>query len=171
MTDILRAMAEGFGGEDETDSRTVYTFTVPGPPRPWKAPDVFRGKTKEGRTFTRGVKPERTRTYQSRVALFASQSCGSPIRGPVTFILDIYLHRPKKFAKDLKEWQNHPGRVPCPKKVVDLGNVEKAVEDALQGIAYMNDAQIVRKHTAKWYHEIDGAPRAEITVKEWRNGG
>ena len=165
--DALRAAMTDFDGSPAV---TAYSFVVPGPPRPWKAPNVFKGETSDGRVFTRGVKPERTANYQSRVALFASQACGPPLKGPVTFRLKLFLPRPKTLAKDLKEWRKHPGPVPCPKKLVDLGNVEKAIEDALQGIAYVNDAQIVKKDTEKWYHEIDGAPRAEITVEEWQNG-
>jgi len=167
--DLIRDAMLDFSGPNGGEPPPIrYVFVVPGPPRPWKAPDVFRGETKDGRKFTRGVKPARTRTYQSRVALFASQACGDPIQGPVTFRMAIYLPRPKTLAKDLKAWRKHTGRVPCPKKVVDLGNVEKAVEDAIQGIAYVNDSQIVEKHTSKWYHEVGGAPRIEVVVEEWR---
>ena len=45
----------------------------------------------------------------------------------------------------------------------DLDNVVKAVQDALNGVIYKDDAQIVSLHATKKY---DMSPGIEILVKE-----
>ncbi len=70
--------------------------------------------------------------------------------------------------------------VPFPKKVQvvfhmvwyrenmrgDLSNREKCVEDALQGILYMNDRQVTAKHT-RWILDKEN-PRVEVSVTEFK---
>lgn len=45
----------------------------------------------------------------------------------------------------------------------DIDNVQKAVMDALTGVWYVDDSQIVESHVGKWYSEN---PRVEVTVEE-----
>lgn len=50
-----------------------------------------------------------------------------------------------------------------PSRKPDVDNIEKAVLDALNGIAYKDDARVHRTSGAKFY---GAPPRLEITIKE-----
>ena len=48
-----------------------------------------------------------------------------------------------------------------PTKKPDADNIMKAVADALNGIAYKDDSQIVNVTIAKWYSDT---PRVEVAI-------
>ncbi len=91
-------------------------FTVPGRPTPKARARVVRGGA-----YT----PARTREYEDRVGWCARQAFAgqAPFREPVELSIRAV------FTK-----RNHG----------DFGNIVKAVEDALEGIAYLNDRQVLR---------------------------
>lgn len=73
-----------------------------------------------------------------------------PLRGPVRLTARVFRAR----------------------RAGDLGNAEKVTSDALAGVAFIDDAQIVEHH---WYQDLDrDNPRVEIevvameTVEHWR---
>ena len=83
--------------------------------------------------------------------------------GPLTLRLDFYTPRPKGHHKP-DGTLNTPGRrLPYPTRKPDVLKLARAVEDALTGIAYRDDAQIVREHLAKHY----GAP-ARVRIRIYR---
>lgn len=45
----------------------------------------------------------------------------------------------------------------------DLSNIVKGIEDALNGIAYIDDCQIVDLHVMKFYSD---EPRVEVVLEE-----
>jgi Holliday junction resolvase RusA-like endonuclease len=51
-----------------------------------------------------------------------------------------------------------------PRKSGDLDNRTKAVLDCLQGVVYLDDAQIVELHTYR--HDDKLNPRVEVTISE-----
>ncbi len=53
-------------------------------------------------------------------------------------------------------------RIYRPKRIGDLGNRIKVLEDALQGVLFANDSQIVRIEATR--HEDKANPRAEVAV-------
>jgi len=97
------------------------------------------------RRGTRVYTPKRTLNYQKRVGWKAKEVMQgrAPVKGPVAMTLRIYrktLHR------------------------VDGTNICKACEDALNGIVYEDDAQIVEQC---WFKLLDrDTPRVEIEVEE-----
>ncbi len=58
-------------------------------------------------------------------------------------------------------------RIYRPKRIGDLGNRIKVLEDALQGVLFANDSQIERIEATR--HEDKANPRAEVAV--WRLDG
>ena len=46
----------------------------------------------------------------------------------------------------------------------DGDNVEKAVLDGMNGVAFNDDAQVFGNSWTKWYSEKDGMPRVEIEI-------
>ena len=79
--------------------------------------------------------------------------------GPLALDLTLFVAIPKSTTKRdrarIVEGSYHPTKKP------DLDNVLKAITDAMNGIVYEDDAQIVRITTAKVYSDT---PRAEVSV-------
>ena len=76
----------------------------------------------------------------------------APVEGALVMHLTFLLPRPKSLPKR----ERHPVRRP------DLSNFLKAIEDALAGVVYRDDAQIVRLHVEKRY---DPAPGVQIVIE------
>ena len=75
-----------------------------------------------------------------------------PVEGALVMHVTFLLPRPVSLPKR----ERHPVKRP------DLSNLLKAVEDALKGIVYRDDSQIVRLHVEKRY---DPAPGVHIVVE------
>jgi Holliday junction resolvase RusA-like endonuclease len=99
-------------------------------------------------TFT----PDRTKIFEREVALVANRAMAAarrtpltvPIRMTVTFVL-----------------RGDPGTWPTAESDGDLDNLEKAVKDALNGIAYLDDRLVVEVSKKK----ICGPePRIEVSL-------
>lgn len=92
------------------------TFTVPGIPIPKE-----RARVTSRGTFT----PEKTRAYEAKVKLCARAASVRKIDGPVSLLLELYL--PDRRRRDCE-------------------NIQKAIQDALNGIAYQDDSQVKEWH-------------------------
>lgn len=134
----------------------MIAFTVPGQP-------VAKGRPKFARQggFVRTYTPEKTASYESIVKIHAAQAMqgAAPMVGPLALDLTLFVAIPKSTTKRdrarIAVGTYHPTKKP------DLDNVLKAVTDAMNGIVYEDDAQIVRIVTAKVYSDT---PRAEVMV-------
>jgi Holliday junction resolvase RusA-like endonuclease len=93
---------------------------------------------------------------KARQAIGASE----PLQGALTVFLYLRYAVPTSYSKKRKEACLRG--VEYPKKV-DIDNVYKSITDAMQGIVYANDSQIVQAHIKKLYAEIAGA---NIMVQE-----
>ena len=140
------ADGRGVGGVGETIS-----FTVPGQPVGKGRPRAFR-MGKGVRMFT----PEKTVSYENLVATAAQGAMRGqpPVEGAVAVNLDIRLMVPmswsaKKRAQAL-EGQIHPTKKP------DADNVTKAIFDAMNGIVWGDDVQVVRLSLCKRYGAMPG---------------
>ena len=119
---------------------------VPGTPVP-KA--RARTVTQGGRTHS--YTPERTREWEEAVQWIAAQHRPpSPLRGPLAVAMTFYLPKPKR------------GKREYPSVRPDIDNYCKAVMDALNGMVWQDDGQIVQLEASKRY----GEPRAEIEIRE-----
>ena len=47
----------------------------------------------------------------------------------------------------------------------DLDNCLKSLTDALNGLAWHDDSQVCRIYAVKEYAELDGSPRAVVTIE------
>lgn len=137
---------------------TRLTFSVPGDPTGKGRPRVCRNAT-----FT----PAKTKAYQGLVrAAFACaypKLVPSPLRepslheGPVRVEIVAYYRRPKSHYGTGKNAGRIKQSAPVwPLVKPDFDNVEKAICDALNGLAYSDDSQIVDSHFLKVY-QIQGA--------------
>ena len=121
----------------------AISFTVPGEPVPQPRPRVTtRGG--HGHAYVPAKHP--VNAYRRAVAA-AARAAGAGVHGDaVEIIIDFVFARPKShlrktgLAADAPQW---------PRK--DIDNLEKAVLDALNGVAWHDDSQVVRVVKSKRY--------------------
>ena len=122
------------------------SFTVPGKPVPMARPRV----TSHG-TFT----PKRCRDYKAAVALAAKTAMKGrePLTGAIVVKMCFRFALPKSWSKAKRqEWEN--GKVHFLSRP-DIDNLYKSVTDALIGIVYKDDSQIVAAQIMKSYEDVD----------------
>ncbi len=105
---------------------------------------------KGGRTWS--FTPKRVAVWEKTVKEEAAKYFEEPLVGPIQVSLVFYMERPKSRRKDV--W------VPT---TPDLDNLEKAVLDALNGVAYEDDRFVVAKNAQKKYVGRD-EPRVCVRV-------
>ena len=110
--------------------------------------------------------PEKSRNYKAYVRLLATQAMKDSgftmIKGPCVLRIDAYFEVPKSKSKKFREAAL--SGLEYPTKKPDIDNIIKAIQDALNGLAYKDDALIVKLGVVKLYSEI---PRVEVTLIEW----
>lgn len=121
-------------------------FTVPGKP-------VGKGRPRAARRG-KGITlytPEKTATYESTIALVASQAmAGCPlITGPVGVVMRMTLPIPMSWSKRKKAHALDGIVMPTTKP--DMDNVVKAIFDAINGVVWNDDVQVVDLHVIKRY--------------------
>ena len=132
-------------------------FTIPGEPCGKGRPRF----TKAGHTYT----PQKTAVYENLVKLEYERQC-SGIRfdeGAVGIKITAYFAVPKSVSQK-KKAEMISGNV-FPTKKPDADNILKIVADALNGIAYGDDKQVVTAQVQKQYAE-----QAHTKVEIWRYG-
>lgn len=105
------------------------------------------------------VTPE-AKAYKEAVAWHARQAgIRAPIEGRVALDLKLYPHRPQDWERRVRQlgpcWDD---TVQC----IDLGNAEKVVSDALQGVVIADDKWIWRQ--TKQRMEPDGEARVVVVI-------
>ena len=96
---------------------------------------------------------------QSLLAKFLPHRPAQPLAGPLSVELIFRFTRPKSHTKKQRQ---------CVYKTTkpDLDNAEKVVIDAIAGVAFLDDAQICRKRSAKIYCADDQEPGIGIIIEE-----
>jgi Holliday junction resolvase RusA-like endonuclease len=128
------------------------SFTVEGEPVPKARPRTVR---KGGRTWS--YTPKNVMNWEKTVRDEAQKHFKEPFNGPVALTLAFFLKRPKSRRKE-----NFVVTTP------DMDNLEKAILDGLNEVAYEDDKYVVVKNSVKMYVRT-GAPRVEIVVTALRN--
>lgn len=134
--------------------RTIF-FSVPGKAQSKQRPRVM----KTGFTFT----PKETVNAEAFIRALALEAMGGhpPMEGSVKLSIKIYRRIPKSFSK--KKKAQAIGGVLLPVTNPDMSNQIKLIEDAMNGIAYGDDGQIVWLDARKFYAEVE---RTEVEVRE-----
>ena len=125
------------------------TFTIPGDPIGKERPRVANGHA-----YT----PAKTKAYEDKVRWCFKQAHGRPISGPVFIAITAHYPIPKKATKADRAAMEAGARLPMRKPDVD--NIAKICMDALNGVAYKDDAQVVGLVVLKRY----GEPRVEVNI-------
>jgi Holliday junction resolvase RusA-like endonuclease len=134
----------------------MLTFTIPGAPVGKGRPRVAR----RGR-FTTMYTPEKTASYESLVKLAGHQAMAGRalFLEAVAVVLDIRVPIPASWSQKKQALaaagEIHPTTKP------DIDNVEKAIFDGLNGVAWKDDVQVVRVTKQKRY---SATPCVEVSI-------
>ena len=169
--DLLGSSGSTDGSWAAFEANTVYKFTVPGEPRAWKRPEAFvkesntvgeDGNRRKG-TWHRKNVVDTNKDEKKTIVEVATQQLQQqhdtlefPIckEEPVTVCIEFHRRLPNTaFVGDKRK--------NCLRKAYlgannmednmkpDLDNLVKLVKDALQGLAYKDDKQVVVLHAYK----------------------
>ena len=128
-------------------------FTVEGEPRGKGRPRF----TRKGFAYTDAA----TRDYETLIACRAAEAMPCPATElPVAVLIFIYKGVPKSWT--MAKRRRAMDGLEIPGKP-DLDNVAKGVLDAMNGVVYVDDTQVVRLVVQKQYSL---EPRLEVSVKE-----
>ncbi len=141
-------------------------FTVYGLPAPAGSKKSIPYQKEDGslgvRTFDDN---KRSKPWQQKVSWAAMLRYNGPIvLNPVRLEIIFYLPRPQhhfkirkgKVSKEPKPWApTYPIVTP------DLTKLVRCLEDALKGVIWKDDSQVVEQFTRKLYGEV---PRAEVKI-------
>ena len=149
----------------------MISFTVPGVPAPGGSKKAFMNPRTNKIVVMDDAK--NNKGWRERVAVFARQAMEGrpPLDGALQVVVLFAMPRPKshygtgKNSNTLKEWaQNaHPTSKP------DATKLFRALEDALTGIVWKDDAQVVSQTISKVYTDL--GPVAEVSVSQYQHGG
>lgn len=146
----------------QQEKRKIFAFTVDGVP-------VAQGRPRFAAAGGHVIAydPPKSKDYKRLIGYLAKRHAPiEPVLGPVRFSLKIFLPIPKSCSKE-KHRQAEQGII-RPTKKPDVSNILKGVEDALKGIFYKDDSQIVEYGViGKWYSD---KPRIEVAMEVLNSG-
>jgi Holliday junction resolvase RusA-like endonuclease len=129
-------------------------LVIPGKPLGKQRPRVL----KNGITYT----PKKTVNYETLVKqLYIEKYFQKQLEGPIRAVITAYMYIPKSESKKRKK--KMLANEILPTKMPDWDNVGKIITDALNGLAYEDDKQIVDAHVIKLYSD---QPRVEVELEE-----
>lgn len=132
----------------------MTSFTIPGDPQGWQ-----RTRTANGQHFTA---PE-TRAYQNTIRWLAKSAKVQLITGPVSLVVEAFYRIPESAPKKRKAAMLAGEEYPTKKP--DIDNVVKNVMDALNVMAWTDDAQVVSLNVTKVWSDN---PRVEVSVEPFK---
>ena len=133
-------------------------FVIPGSP-------IGQGRPKFSTIngHPKAYDPEKSRNYKAYVRMLATQAmketCFEMIDGPCALLINAFFEVPKSKSKRFREAALNGTERPTKKP--DADNIVKAIQDALNGLAYKDDAYIVYLACQKFYSDN---PRVEVFV-------
>lgn len=140
----------------------MISFTVYGTPAPAGSKRGFYNAKAKRVIVTDDSK--RSRPWKALVSDAAIEAMGedSPLEDPLLLSLTFVVTRPKghyRTGKNAGQLRDAAPEYPTVKP--DLLKLARAVEDALTGIVYRDDSQIVIESLYKWYGD---RPRVNVSV-------
>ena len=107
--------------------------------------------------------PEKTKTYEDEIRMMAKAAMGSsePLETPVSVYIYISVGVPASFSKQKRK--DALANIEKPMKKPDIDNSAKCHLDAMNGIVYLDDKQVVNLHVTKVFAET---PCVQVMVKE-----
>lgn len=150
--------------------REPLIFFVPGIPQPAGSKKAFvlrKGGAYTGRAVIVDANDKSKpwqRSVQATILEFFANEPLQPFDGPIRLIVEFRLPRPKghyRTGKNASELR--PGAPPFPTTKPDATKLLRGLEDALTGIVWKDDSQIVTQIVRKRYHD---SPGAAVEIRE-----
>lgn len=133
----------------------MIRFTIPGDP-------VGKGRPRLMRTKAGGVHihtPDATLRFEERVRYAALAAGARPLEGPLAMEIRCFFALPKSRCRKRKprgqEWKT---------SIPDLDNLIKAIADALNGLAFADDSQVVQVVARKFVAAQGEPARTHVAV-------
>ena len=129
-------------------------YSVPGEPR-GKGRPRFAKRGNFVKTYT----DAKTASYEDQIRFYALKAMGDSkvIEGAVRVFVSIRMAVPKSYSNKRREACLNGSDKPLKKP--DWDNVAKSICDAMNGVIYVDDTQIVEAHVTKQY-----AAHSEVIV-------
>ena len=128
--------------------RLITSFFLEGRPQPKQRARVTR----------RGAyTPRQTRDWEKSVGWSAKARMNTgPYIGAVRVDMTVYYRPPKSWPAARREAAVKGSEYPTASGQADLSNILKGVEDGMNGVAYVDDRQVVATRCTKRYGNIEG---------------
>lgn len=138
---------------------STITLVVPITPVAKARPRVVRDYQGRVHTFT----PKKTKDFEARIkaAYLEKREEKGISKHPVALWCQFCFEPPKSWGKRKKE--QAVDKLIQKTSKPDIDNLLKAVMDALNGLAWVDDAQVVQIYAKKIYSQI---PRVEVKIEE-----
>ena len=106
--------------------------------------------------FTKVYTDKQTLSYEAMIAFFAKQAMGVTdlLETPVSVFLYVRLPVPQSYSKKRTEACLSGLEKPCKKP--DIDNIAKTYLDAMNGVIFVDDTQVVDLHVKKLYSDKAG---------------
>lgn len=137
----------------------MIELTIPGEPVAAGRP---RFSTAGG--FARAYDPPKSRQYKKYIQTLAeSVKPAEPLEMPLTVTIKAYMGIPKSKPR---KWREAAAiGLQMPTKKPDADNIARCVTDAVNGVLWRDDSQIVRLTVSKHYSD---EPRVEVTITDYK---
>lgn len=129
----------------------MINLTIPGEPCAKGRPKFWNGHT---------TTPKKTVNYEVLVKELFMISKQDKLEGQLVADIDAYFSIPQSKSKKIKLDMEH--NTIRPTKRPDLDNIQKIILDALNGLAYNDDSQVVSIRANKLY---SNNPRVEVYIR------
>jgi Holliday junction resolvase RusA-like endonuclease len=106
--------------------------------------------------FTKVYTDKQTLTYEAMIATFAKQAMGGTelLKTPVSVFLYVRLPVPQSYPKKRRDACLNGLEKPCKKP--DIDNIAKTYLDAMNGVIFVDDTQVIDLHVKKLYSVVAG---------------
>lgn len=141
------------------------SFFVPGIPAPQGSKRYLGVKGGKGITVESS---KRVAPWRADVRAEAQKACTEPLAGPVAVVLAFAMPRPKSHYRTGRNAHLLRDTAPAyPAGRPDLDKLERAILDALSGIAWLDDSQVVTISAGKRYAcDVIGRPTQPGVIVE-----
>jgi Holliday junction resolvase RusA-like endonuclease len=101
--------------------------------------------------FTKVYTDKQTLSYEAMITAFAKQAMGVTdlLETPVSVFLYVRLPVPQSYSKKRREACLSGAEKPCKKP--DIDNIAKTYLDAMNGVIFVDDTQVIGLHVTKVY--------------------
>ena len=135
-------------------------FTVPGQPHGKGRPRFARRGN-----FVKTYTDAKTSSYEDQIRFYALQAMGSsePLKTALEAFIYVRLPVPKSYPKKRVAACLSGLERPCKKP--DIDNIAKTYLDAMNGVIFKDDTQVVDLHVKKVYSAVAGVDVAIMESK------